>query len=158
MFNNMWDVKEPKHYSKRVGREVPGVVAVLCVVNTGPMLIAVTTITEMAILYKYVEIIIIREVKHDVRLRQTVGSCVSPKHENLRFSTCLTLLRSYSIHLGNRQERGLNKSSFSVFWQKENFILPFAVNFMLNLSIHVTRVAPHSPMSAPLTPVMQATW
>ena len=59
MFNNMWDVKEPKHYSKRVGREVPGVVAVLCVVNTGPMLIAVTTITEMVILYKYVEIIII---------------------------------------------------------------------------------------------------
>ena len=56
MFNNMWDVKEPKHYSKSVGREVPGVVAVLCVVNTGPMLIAVTTITEMVILYKYVEI------------------------------------------------------------------------------------------------------
>ena len=55
MFNNMWDVKEPKHYSKRVGREVPGVVAVLCVVNTGPMLIAVNTITEMVILYKYVE-------------------------------------------------------------------------------------------------------
>ena len=54
----MWDVKEPKHYSKRVRREVPGVVAVLCVVNTGPMLIAVTTITEMVILYKYVEIII----------------------------------------------------------------------------------------------------
>ena len=53
----MWDVKEPKHYSKRVGREVPGVVAVLCVVNTGPMLIAVTTITEMVILYKYVEIV-----------------------------------------------------------------------------------------------------
>ena len=55
MLNNMWDVKEPKHYSKRVGREVPGVVAVLCVVNTGPMLIAVSTITEMVILYKYVE-------------------------------------------------------------------------------------------------------
>ena len=55
MFNNMWDVKEPKHYSKRVGREIPVVVAVLCVVNTGPMLIAVTTITEMVILYKYVE-------------------------------------------------------------------------------------------------------
>ena len=90
--------------------------------------------------------------------RQTVGSCVSQKDENLRFSTCLTLLRSYSIHLGNRQERGLNKSSFSVFWQKENFILPFALNNMLNLSIHVTRVAPHSPVSAPLTPVMQATW
>ena len=52
----MWDVKEPKHYSKRVGREVPGVVAVLYVVDTGPMLIAVTTITEMVILYKYVEI------------------------------------------------------------------------------------------------------
>ena len=58
MFNNMWDVKEPKHYSKRVGREVPGVVAVLCVVNTGPILIAVTTITEMVILYKYVEMMI----------------------------------------------------------------------------------------------------
>ena len=25
----MWDVKETTHYSKRVGREVPGVVAVL---------------------------------------------------------------------------------------------------------------------------------
>ena len=47
MFNNMWEVKEHKHYSKRVGREVPGVV------STGPMLIAVTT--EMVILYKYVE-------------------------------------------------------------------------------------------------------
>ena len=58
MLNNMWDVKEPKHYSKRVGREVPSVVAVLCVVNTRPILIAVTTITEMVILYKYVEIII----------------------------------------------------------------------------------------------------
>ena len=63
----MWDVKEPKHYSKRVGREVPGVVAVLCVVNTGPMLIAVN-ITEMVILYKYVEIIIIIIIK-DNRLR-----------------------------------------------------------------------------------------
>ena len=29
----MRDVKEPTHYSKRVGREVPGVVAVLCVVR-----------------------------------------------------------------------------------------------------------------------------
>ena len=27
---SMWDVKEPTHYSKRVGHEVPGVVAVLC--------------------------------------------------------------------------------------------------------------------------------
>ena len=26
----MWDVKEPAHYSRRVGHEVPGVVAVLC--------------------------------------------------------------------------------------------------------------------------------
>ena len=26
----MWDVKEPTHYSKTVGREVPSVVAVLC--------------------------------------------------------------------------------------------------------------------------------
>ena len=58
MFKLMWDVKEPKHYSKRVGREVPGVVAVLFVVNTGPMLIAVS-ITEMVTLYKNVKIIII---------------------------------------------------------------------------------------------------
>ena len=28
--SSMWDVKEPKYYSKRVGHEVPGVVAVLC--------------------------------------------------------------------------------------------------------------------------------
>ena len=55
MFKLMWDVKEPKHYSKRVGREVPGVVAVLCVVNTGLVLIAVS-ITEMVILYKHVNI------------------------------------------------------------------------------------------------------
>ena len=53
----MWEVKEPTHYSKRVGREVPGVVPVLSVANTGPMLIAVS-ITEMVILSKYVEIII----------------------------------------------------------------------------------------------------
>ena len=59
--------------------------------------------------------------------RQTVGSWVSQKHENLRFSTCLTLLRSYLIYLVNRQERSLNKSSFSMFYQEENFILPFAV-------------------------------
>ena len=58
MFKLTWDVKEPTHYSKRVGREVPGVVAVLCVVNTGPMLIVVS-ITAMVILYKYVKIIII---------------------------------------------------------------------------------------------------
>ena len=28
----MWYVEEPTHYLKRVGHEVPGVVAVLCVV------------------------------------------------------------------------------------------------------------------------------
>ena len=28
--SSMWDVKEPTHYSKRAGHEVPGVVAVLC--------------------------------------------------------------------------------------------------------------------------------
>ena len=28
--SSMWDVKEPTHYTKRVGHEVPGVVAVLC--------------------------------------------------------------------------------------------------------------------------------
>ena len=27
--SSMWDVKEPTHYSKRAGHEVPGVVAVL---------------------------------------------------------------------------------------------------------------------------------
>jgi len=48
-------LKNPNTIPKSVGREVPGVVAVLCVVNTGPMLIAVT-ITEMVILYKYVKI------------------------------------------------------------------------------------------------------
>ena len=70
------------------------------------------------------------------RKRQTVSSCVSQKHDNLRFSTCLTLLTSYSIYLGNRQESSLNKSSFSLFWQKGNFILPLAVNVMRNLSIN----------------------
>ena len=39
--------------------------------------------------------------------RQTEGSYMSQKHENLRFSTCLTLLRSYLIYEGNRQERSL---------------------------------------------------
>ena len=28
--SSMWDVREPTHYSKRVGQEVPGAVAVLC--------------------------------------------------------------------------------------------------------------------------------
>ena len=45
-----------------------------------------------------------REVKHFVYgKRQVVDSCESQKRENLRFSTCLTLLRSYSICLVNRQ-------------------------------------------------------
>ena len=43
---SMWDVKEPTHYSKRVGREVPGVVAVLCVVPSGLVLhIGITSCT-----------------------------------------------------------------------------------------------------------------
>ena len=56
-----------KHYSKRIGREFLGVVAVLCVVNTGPMLIAVS-ITEMVILYKYVKIIIIIIINRDFQV------------------------------------------------------------------------------------------
>ena len=64
---------------------------------------------------------------------------MSQKHENLHFSTFLTLLRSYSIYLVKRQERSLSKSSFSVLWQKENFLLLFAVIVMLNLSINACR-------------------
>ena len=61
---------------------------------------------------------------------------MSQKRENLRISTWLTLLITYSIYLVNRQERSsLIKSSFSVFWQKGNFILPFAVNVMLKVNI-----------------------
>ena len=56
MFKLCGTLKNPKHYLKRVGREVPGVVAVLSVVNTGPRLIAVS-ITEMVILYKFVKIV-----------------------------------------------------------------------------------------------------
>ena len=52
-----------------------------------------------------------------------------------RFSTFLTLLRSYSIYLGNRQERSLKNQVSPCFGKKENFILPFPVNVMLNLSI-----------------------
>ena len=36
MFIILWDVKEPTHYSKRVGHEVPCVVAVLCESIAGP--------------------------------------------------------------------------------------------------------------------------
>ena len=40
----LWDVKKPTHYSKRVGHEVPGVVAVLCESIAGPhQLIAAKT-------------------------------------------------------------------------------------------------------------------
>ena len=44
-------------------------------------------------------------VKHDIYgKQQTVSSCVSQKHEYLRFSTCLyNLLRRYLIHLVNKQ-------------------------------------------------------
>ena len=34
MFIPLWDVKGPTHYSKRVGREVSGVVGVLCAVSS----------------------------------------------------------------------------------------------------------------------------
>ena len=37
--SSMWDVKEPTHYLKRVGREVPSVVAVLCVVPSGGLVL-----------------------------------------------------------------------------------------------------------------------
>ena len=33
--SSLWDVKEHTHYSRRVGDEVPGVVAVLCVYMGG---------------------------------------------------------------------------------------------------------------------------
>ena len=33
--SSLWDFKEPTHYSKRAGHEVPGVVAVLCECMTG---------------------------------------------------------------------------------------------------------------------------
>ena len=33
--SSLWDVKEPTHYSRRVGDEVPGVVAVLCMYTGG---------------------------------------------------------------------------------------------------------------------------
>ena len=36
MFTIPWDVKEPTHYSKRVGHEVPGVVAALYESAAGP--------------------------------------------------------------------------------------------------------------------------
>ena len=42
--SSMWDVKEPTHYSKRVGHEVPGAVAVVCESTAGPhQLIAANT-------------------------------------------------------------------------------------------------------------------
>ena len=42
--SSMWDVKEPTHYSKRVGHEVPSVVTVLCESIAGPhQLIAAKT-------------------------------------------------------------------------------------------------------------------
>ena len=42
--SSMWDVKEPTHYSKRVGHEVPGVVTFLCESIAGPhQLIAAKT-------------------------------------------------------------------------------------------------------------------
>ena len=34
---SMWDIKEPTHYLKRGGREVPGVVAVLLCSKCGPL-------------------------------------------------------------------------------------------------------------------------
>ena len=36
VISSTWDVKEPTHYSQRVGHEVPGVVAVLCESIAGP--------------------------------------------------------------------------------------------------------------------------
>ena len=49
MFTIPWDVKEPTHYSKRVGHEVLGVVAVLCESIAGPhQLIAAKKKTQPA--------------------------------------------------------------------------------------------------------------
>ena len=69
-------------------------------------------------------------IKHDVYgKRQTIDSRVSQKRENLRFSTFLILLRSYSIYTVNRQVS-------PCFGEKEisSYRFSFAVNVMLNLS------------------------
>ena len=50
---------------------------------------------------------------------------MSQKHENSRFSTCLILLRSYSIYLGAQ----LNQVSPCL----GNFILPFARKHLTSL-------------------------
>ena len=46
MFTIPWDVKEPTHNSKRVGHEVPGVVAVLCESIAGPRQLIATKKTQ----------------------------------------------------------------------------------------------------------------
>ena len=63
---------------------------------------------------------------------------MSQKRENLRFSTFLTLLRSYSIYvqLTDKKRAFLNQVSLCL-GEKEisSCRLPFTVNAMLNLSI-----------------------
>ena len=49
------------------------------------------------------------------------SSCVSSKHEDSRFSTSLTLLRSYSVYLGNRQRR--SSTTFLRVLEKRKFHL-----------------------------------
>ena len=45
-----WDVKEPTHYLKRVGREVPGVVAVFLSCKYGQL--GVTMFLERLVVYE----------------------------------------------------------------------------------------------------------
>ena len=48
MFTIPWEVKEPTHYSKRVGHKVPGVVAVLCESIAGPQQLIAAKKTQPA--------------------------------------------------------------------------------------------------------------
>ena len=63
----------------------------------------------------FIHFLLHRHFKHYVYgKRQTVDSCVSQNRENLRFSTCLTLLRSYSIYLVIKFSTSDN--AFCVLW------------------------------------------
>ena len=82
--------------------------------------------TFLSELMTFHELRVIREVKHDVFTANGKQEAAA-YHKSIN-TYVFQLLRSYSIFLVNTQERSLMKSSFSVFWRKGNFILPFAVD------------------------------
>jgi len=118
MFTIPCDVKEPTHYSKRVGHEVPGVVAVLCESTAGPHQLIAAKLNLL----------------NQIKDRQTCSNNSSrTRDEDLDLPLCLNFVigrtspKSRSVHLAKNEiarKRPLRQSVWAQDPQPERPMRP----------------------------------